>query len=108
MTATMFDARSGAARPRMQIHARPDRIGIAHGSLPPASVIFEQKNSRRLQLLEMEFAGTLSNAEETELTRLQRETAGIMAYLHPLPTKMLDQLEALATRLETQSGQHKP
>lgn len=101
MNSAIADVRVGAARQSRGMGSFANRVGIAHGTLPSPTVIFERKNQRRLQLLEMEFAGVLSQADKAELAHLERDTAGIMNYLHPLPTTMLDELEALASRLES-------
>lgn len=108
MSTATADVRIGVVRERRGVRSVVHGIGIAYGTQPPPTVIFEHKNQRRLQLIEKEFAGELSTGEEAELERLQRETAGIMGYLYPLSTTMLDELEALATHLESHSGTDKP
>jgi hypothetical protein len=108
MNAAVAEYRFGAVRSKSNGRLRTNRIAVAQGGPPPITVIFEQKNRRRLQLIEWEFAAGLSADEEAELEKLQRETAGIMEYLHPLPTDMLDALETLATRLESKANQNIP
>jgi hypothetical protein len=70
--------------------------------------VFQEKNRRRLDLIDKEFDAGLSDIEETELERLQRETAALLSILRPTPTRILDELEALAARLETEATLENP
>lgn len=69
---------------------------------------FEELNRRRIELIDKEYAAGLSEAEEAELERLQQEAARLMDVLHPPPAGMLDELEALAARLEAQADPQRP
>jgi hypothetical protein len=76
------------------------RAGAEQG--PPDS--WELKNRRRLFLINKKFhsPGGLSAAEEEELHRLQADFESYLDFFCPLPSQLLDELEALVEQLEAE------
>jgi hypothetical protein len=63
------------------------------------------KNNRRLFLIDKKYGAGLGEGEAAELALLQEETARSLDAVAPLPLGALEQLEALAERLEGEAGQ---
>ena len=66
---------------------------------------WSRMNRRRCELLDRKRRDGLTAREETELAGLQAYASAVMDQVFPVPTQMLDELEALAERLEQEDAQ---
>jgi hypothetical protein len=75
--------------------AGPNETGVG------MSQTWARKNSRRIELIEKEFAQTILDADdEAELARLQDEVFDELDAVMPLPFEALERLEADARRIQ--------